>query len=60
MYMSKKKLVNAIKLAELLIGYLPFFHGCLITLYKMFIKPHFKYADIMYDKPNNELFQKKN
>ena len=24
----------------------------------MFIKPHFKYADIMYDKPNNELFKK--
>ena len=30
----------------------------LLTLYKMFIKPLFKYAEIMYNKPNNELLKK--
>lgn len=31
----------------------------LLTLYKMFIRPHLDYADIILDKPKNELFCKK-
>ena len=30
-----------------------------LTLYKILIRPQIDYADIKYDKPNNELFQKK-
>ena len=28
----------------------------LVTIYKIFIKPHLSYGDIMYDNPNNEAF----
>ena len=26
----------------------------LLTIYKSFVRPHFDYDDIIYDKPNNE------
>ena len=29
----------------------------LVTLYKMFVRPHLDYADIIYDQPNNETFK---
>ena len=28
----------------------------LATIYKVFIRPHRDYGDIVYDKPNNEIF----
>ena len=31
----------------------------LLTIYKSFIRPHLEYGDILYDKPNNEIFQNK-
>ena len=31
----------------------------LLTIYKSFIRPHFDYGDILYDKPNNDNFQNK-
>ena len=31
----------------------------LISIYKMFVRPHLDYADIIYDRPNNELFKSK-
>ena len=33
--------------------------NALVTIYKSFIRPHFKYGDILYDKPNNQNFQNK-
>ena len=33
--------------------------NALLTIYKSFIRPHFDYGDILYDKPNNENFQNK-
>ena len=29
----------------------------LFTIYKSFIRPHLNYADILYDKPENQNFQ---
>ena len=34
-------------------------HNALLTIYKSFIRPYFHYGNILYDKPNNENFQKK-
>ena len=34
--------------------YLP--RKSLLTIYKMFVRPNLDYADIIYDRPNNELF----
>ena len=31
----------------------------LLTIYKSFIRPHLDYCDVIYDQPNNELFQQK-
>ena len=31
----------------------------LLTTYKSFIRPHLEYGDILYDKTDNESFQKK-
>ena len=31
----------------------------LLTMYKSFMRPHFDYGNIVYDKPNNESFQSK-
>ena len=31
----------------------------LLKIYKSFIRPHLDYADIIYDKPNNESFKSK-
>ena len=33
-----------------------FLRDALLILYKMFIRSHLQYADIIYGKPNNELF----
>ena len=33
--------------------------NALLTIYKSFVRPHLDYGDILYDKPNNENFQKK-
>ena len=33
--------------------------NALLTIYKSFIRPHLDYGDILYDKPNNEIFQNK-
>ena len=33
--------------------------NALLTIYKSFVRPHLGYGDILYDKPNNENFQKK-
>ena len=37
--------------------YLP--RSSLVTIYKMFVRPHLDYADIIYDRPNNKLFKSK-
>ena len=29
----------------------------LLTIYKAFVRPHLDYADIIYDKPDNESFK---
>ena len=29
----------------------------LLTIYKAFVRPHLDYADILYDKPDNEFFK---
>ena len=31
--------------------------NALLTIYKTFVRPHFDYGDILYDKPNNEIFR---
>ena len=31
----------------------------LLRSYKLFIRPHLDYGDIIYDKPNNKFFKKK-
>ena len=31
----------------------------LLLIYKMFVRPHIDYADVIYDHPNNELFKKR-
>ena len=31
----------------------------LLTIYKSFFRPHLDYGDILYEKANNEDFQKK-
>ena len=36
-----------------------FLRNALLTLYKMFIRPHIDYADMFYGKPNNEFICKK-
>ena len=33
--------------------------NALLTIYKSFIRPHLDYGDILYDKPNNEIFPNK-
>ena len=33
-----------------------FLRQALVTIYKVFIRPHLGYGDIVYDKPNNETF----
>ena len=33
--------------------------NALLAIYKTFVRPHPDYADILYDKPNNENFQNK-
>ena len=33
--------------------------NALLTIYKSFIRPHFGYGNILYDKPENESFQTK-
>ena len=33
--------------------------NALLTIYKSFVRPHFDYGDILYDKPNNANFQNK-
>ena len=38
-------------------SYLP--RHSLLSIYKMFVRPHLDYADIIYDRPNNELFKRK-
>ena len=30
-----------------------------LRIYKYFVRPHLDYADILYDKPNNESFKNK-
>ena len=37
--------------------YLP--RASLISIYKMFVRPHLDYADIIYDRPNNDIFKNK-
>ena len=32
----------------------------LLTVYKSFVRPNLNYADIIYDKPFNESFKRKN
>ena len=48
------KLIGIIK--KLLIS---FPRNALLRIYKSFIRPHFDYADIIYDKPNNVPFKNK-
>ena len=31
----------------------------LVTIYKLFIRPHLDYGDVIYDQPNNDLFSDK-
>ena len=38
-------------------SYLP--RHSLLSIYKMLVRPHLGYADIIYDRPNNELFKRK-
>ena len=33
--------------------------NALLRIYKSFIRPHFDYADIIYDNPNNASFKNK-
>ena len=33
--------------------------SALLTIYKLFIRPHLDYGDILYNKPENENFQNK-
>ena len=33
--------------------------NALLAIYKSFVRPHFDYGDILYDKPSNENFQNK-
>ena len=34
-------------------------HNALLTIYKLLIRPHLDYSDILYDKPSNYNFQNK-
>ena len=45
------KVNREIGILKKLRGFLP--RHSLITLYKIFIRPHLDYADIIYDQPNN-------
>ena len=31
----------------------------LLSIYKLFVRPHLDYGDIIYDQPNNESFRQK-
>ena len=31
----------------------------LLSIYKLFVRPHLNYGDIIYDQPNNESFRQK-
>ena len=37
--------------------YLP--RGTLLTIYKMFVRPHLDYCDVIYDRPNNDFLKRK-
>ena len=37
--------------------YLP--RSSLITIYKMFVRPHLEYRNVIYDVPGNKTFKKK-
>ena len=32
--------------------------NALLTIYKTFVRPYLDYGDILYDKPNNEIFRR--
>ena len=34
-------------------------HDALLRIYKLFIRPHLDYGDIIYDKPHNESLKNK-
>ena len=57
MHMSIKKLNRIISLIRQLSIDLP--QNVLLTIYKSLVWPHPDYRDILYDKPNNEIFQSK-
>ena len=48
---------KSIGLIKKLSPYLP--RSSLLTIYKMFVRPHLDYGDIIYDRPDNDLFKKK-
>ena len=56
----KEKLSKANKgigIIKKLSWYLP--RSSLVSIYTMFVRPHLDYADIIYDRPNNEVFKSK-
>ena len=50
----KEKLSKVCKGIRLLNLYNRLPRQALVTVYKVFIRPHLDYGDIVYDKPNNE------
>ena len=52
-----KKCNKIIGLIRRLSATLP--RNALVTIYKIFIRPHLNYGDILYDKPSNDNFQNK-
>ena len=46
------RIIGSIKKLSLLLP-----RTCLLTIYKVFVRPHLDYPDMIYDKPDNESFK---
>ena len=46
------RIIGSIKKLSLILP-----RACLLTIFKAFVTPHLDYADIIYDKPDNESFK---
>ena len=46
------RIIGSIKMLSLILP-----RAILLTICKAFVRPHLDYADIIYDKPDNEFFQ---
>ena len=55
--LKKKKISKAVGLLRKLQGIFP--RTSLITIYKLFVRPHLDYGDIIYDKTFNESFHQR-